>query len=114
MRWYVLVADDVADYASAAASEHAVHFSDEEQESIKKSVLGALREIGVDEKDISQLLGDWHRTTEFDYAYHILGGRLFQMALIKIRSIRGKHCEEAVLITFPHLMIFANFLATTD
>lgn len=49
-------------------------YTDEEQESIKESVLRVLRKIGVAEADIPKLLAAWHTTTEFDYAHFVLGG----------------------------------------
>jgi hypothetical protein len=48
-------------------------YSDDEQDTIKVSVLGILREVGIAESDFSDVLSDWYKFTEFDYAHGILG-----------------------------------------
>lgn len=49
-------------------------YTDDEQESIKESVLTVLKKVGVPEKELLDVLKDWHTFVEFDYAHAILGG----------------------------------------
>ncbi|MDR7377796.1 hypothetical protein J2X19_002475 [Rhodoferax ferrireducens] len=51
-------------------------YSDDEQESVKASILDTMRKVGVPESTFPAVLKDWHRFTEFDYAHYILGGNL--------------------------------------
>lgn len=49
-------------------------YSDEEEEYIKGSVLNVLRQIGISEKELPDVLRDWYRFEKFDYYYYIMGG----------------------------------------
>jgi hypothetical protein len=51
-------------------------YSDDEQESIRTSILDVLRTVGVPESTFPAILKDWHRFTEFDYVHYILRGNL--------------------------------------
>ena len=48
-------------------------YNDDEEESFKRSILNVLDEIGVPETELSDVLYDWHRLTEFDYILYMLG-----------------------------------------
>jgi len=49
-------------------------YSDDEQDAIKQSVLGTLHQVGISEREFPEILDEWHKFTEFDYAHAILGG----------------------------------------
>ncbi|MBW8039267.1 MAG: hypothetical protein FVQ85_04640 [Planctomycetes bacterium] len=51
-------------------------FSDESQEDIKNSIIKDLRQIGILDQEIEEILNDslWHTFIEFDYVFYILGG----------------------------------------
>ncbi len=51
-------------------------YSEDEQDQIKSSVLTVLKNIGIPEKELSDVLIDWNKFTEFDYAYGILGSNV--------------------------------------
>jgi hypothetical protein len=49
-------------------------YADDEAESIKRRVLDVLTKLGVRVSEHPEILDEWHRFTEFDYAHAILGG----------------------------------------
>jgi hypothetical protein len=49
-------------------------YSDKEKDEIKDSVLRVLKQLGINESELTEVLSEWHRFTEFDYAHFILGG----------------------------------------
>jgi hypothetical protein len=49
-------------------------YADDEAEAIRGRVLDVLSKLGVRESEHPELLEEWHRFTEFDYAHAILGG----------------------------------------
>jgi hypothetical protein len=49
-------------------------YTDDEETAFKDSVLGVLKKIGVSESEFPSIQRDWHKITEFDYSYFILGG----------------------------------------
>jgi hypothetical protein len=49
-------------------------YADDEAESIKQRVLDVLTKLGVRVNEHPEILEEWHRFTEFDYAHAILGG----------------------------------------
>jgi hypothetical protein len=49
-------------------------YADDEQESIRESVLQVLEKVGIPKADMPGVLAEWHTFTELDYAHAILGG----------------------------------------
>lgn len=49
-------------------------YSDAEEAEIKSSVLSVLKQVGIQESEFPQILSEWHKFTDFDYAHYILGG----------------------------------------
>ena len=51
-------------------------YSYDEKEEVKESTLKVLREIGISEEEIEEVVSksQWHKFVEFDYAHLILGG----------------------------------------
>jgi len=48
-------------------------YSDEEEMQIKESVVNVLKQVGIPDSELREVLSEWHRFTEFDYAHFILG-----------------------------------------
>lgn len=48
-------------------------YTDDEQAKIRQRMLAVLEQLGIRESEHPELLDEWHRFTEFDYAYGILG-----------------------------------------
>jgi len=48
-------------------------YEDEEAERIKSAVLSVLADLKLSEAQQEEVLRDWHRFTEIDYAFYILG-----------------------------------------
>ena len=51
-------------------------YDDNEQERIKTSVLEVLKKVGVPNSEFSNILSEWDRFIELDYAHAILGGHI--------------------------------------
>lgn len=53
-------------------------YSYDEKENIKKEILDVLERLGIFGNDIEMVVAEskWHKFTELDYVYHILGGNL--------------------------------------
>jgi hypothetical protein len=49
-------------------------YSDEEEETIKESILKVLHQLGIPDEERKELLHEWHKFVRFDYAHYILGG----------------------------------------
>lgn len=51
-------------------------YDDDEADRIKSSVLAVLKKVGIPEADFPDILREWNKFTEFDYAGFILGHNL--------------------------------------
>ena len=49
-------------------------YTDNEEDTVKTSVLNTLRQVGIPESDFPEILAEWHKFTKLDYAHAILGG----------------------------------------
>jgi hypothetical protein len=69
-------------------------YKDDEQEQIRSSVFNVLTKLSITPSQTEQVLDEWHRFVEFDYAHFILGGSNTPLnaspeVLSKWRALRG-------------------------
>jgi hypothetical protein len=76
-------------------------YSDLEQEQLSQRILDVLRKVGVQERDIPQLMAEWHRFTEYDYVLYILGGHTVPVTLDPEITAEWKSLRSGGLAKIP-------------
>ncbi len=76
-------------------------YSDSEEDDIKESILGVLKEVGIPHSERDETLKEWWLFTELDYSYYILGAHTIPQGASPEEIGEWKALRSGVLENIP-------------
>lgn len=89
-------------------------YSDDEEETIRSSVLSVLRKLGVSEETDNQILREWHQIVEFDYVGAILGGNFAPERATNEQIAEWKSLRNGGITSYPSPNDIRMFLSKSN
>ena len=87
-------------------------YSDEEEDNIKNSIIGILKQLKIRDHDQEKILEEWHRYTIFDYAHCIIGGIRTPLHLPPEHIKLWKTLHDSGIFHVPSPEEIENFIIT--
>ena len=88
-------------------------YDDDEKEEIREKILDTLKQIGINEKTMQDVLIEWYKIDDFDYAHYILGGSKIPETKVREKIAKWNSLRNGNFKNIPTPETLRQFLIET-